>query len=506
MLCILLGLIAILALFLAQGSFVQGLIRPAYNENKCYDSDGGQVYDVKGTTYGKMSVRNSKTKFTDFCDGNVLTEYYCEGNKVKKETKEGKGCAKCEDGTCQNPNPYGNCIPVILNGQVENNYNFIFAFYDFSEEELNQKAYDYTRAQFFRSEYDVPNKTDGNFGFSSVFPNAFLTRLGLFEIEPFKSNQKYFNVFYINHSFGKNNNPNGATLNECPFLANSKYNNLITLKHKASEYPNYNTWELEEIGNAFNHEIGHSFGLYDEYFTEMNENDLTQEEVEAWNNKIPNCDYNKPYVEADYESGNGYCEKWCNGVDADAYQEYKTQRDLYDVCNTNLHEKSELQSWISFCSEQLNFSEYFDSKGNFPTFVVAGTPGWTDTQEKACQSIFQDSPDNDFFESNIQYFCYAGTLFDIWDLDIGNSCQNGSGCYAGCGGFSKDIYPSGDIGAFGDAFRPTSHSIMQGGPFWESSGSGFINKIHQFDNELPSYGKYDEEIILNYMKEIGVLP
>lgn len=99
-LSVVLGLVIVLALFLVQGDFVQGLMRPAYDTNKCYDSDGGQKYDVKGTTYGKMSVRNSKTQFADSCDGDTLTEYYCNGNYVKKIEND---CSLCEEGKCVAP-------------------------------------------------------------------------------------------------------------------------------------------------------------------------------------------------------------------------------------------------------------------------------------------------------------------------------------------------------------------------------------------------------------------
>ncbi|MFA4891223.1 MAG: C25 family cysteine peptidase [Candidatus Gracilibacteria bacterium] len=119
MLGVILGLVVILALFLIRGDFVQGLMRPAYNENKCYDSDGGQKYDVKGTTYGKILTRGkqTKTQYADYCDGDALVEYYCEGTKVKKSIKEsnnGESCylgeivgwdGYCLDSECNNKNP-----------------------------------------------------------------------------------------------------------------------------------------------------------------------------------------------------------------------------------------------------------------------------------------------------------------------------------------------------------------------------------------------------------------
>ncbi|MFA4891053.1 MAG: hypothetical protein WC604_01720 [Candidatus Gracilibacteria bacterium] len=95
---VVLGLVvAGVALFLTQGNFVQGLMRPAYDANKCYDSDGGKTYETKGTTYGKMTTRSKQTQYTDSCDGDTLVEYYCDGTKVKKEEKE---CGKCIDSKC----------------------------------------------------------------------------------------------------------------------------------------------------------------------------------------------------------------------------------------------------------------------------------------------------------------------------------------------------------------------------------------------------------------------
>jgi len=87
------------AIFLIQGNYVQGLMRHAYDTSKCYDSDGGKNYETKGTTYGKMGTRDKQTQYIDSCNGATLTEYYCDGTKVKKEEK---ACSKCADGKCDN--------------------------------------------------------------------------------------------------------------------------------------------------------------------------------------------------------------------------------------------------------------------------------------------------------------------------------------------------------------------------------------------------------------------
>lgn len=399
---------------------------------------------------------------------------------------------------------YGKCVPVVFNGLADN-LNFVIGFYDLSDDEMKNKAYDYTRAQFFRSEYDVPDKTDKNFGFIPWLPNMYQTRLGLFEIEPWKSLQKHFNVFYVNHSYNENSNPYNVDIyDDCPFLKDSKAKIQI-LRHQGSPSPVYSTWVLEQVGTAFNHEIGHVFGLKDEYFTEMAKNDLTPTEVAKWNSEIPNCDYSRPFNDSDYKTGNGYCKKWCNGVNHDVYKKYKTQRDLYDSCESKLINKIDLQSWLSFCSENLDFSRYYSYYGFIDTFVKNGNPGNAKTKAEACKSIFSDNSNNEFFIENIQGFCYRGSLYNIWDLDVGQSCSDGTGCFAGCGGFSKASYGSGNLGAFGDAFRPNAISIMGGGPFG-NSGPNFEALLHEKDDETPTYGQYDIDAITQKLKEKGVIP
>jgi len=60
----------------------------------CVDSDGGKVYDKKGTTNGGNGVK------TDNCQDPVrLREYYCDGGLVKEELKV---CEKgCNSGRCR---------------------------------------------------------------------------------------------------------------------------------------------------------------------------------------------------------------------------------------------------------------------------------------------------------------------------------------------------------------------------------------------------------------------
>jgi hypothetical protein len=61
-------------------------------QETCTDTDGGRNYYEYGTTY------TSTEKEVDVCEKTILTEYYCEGNEIKKETFK---CEYgCENGAC----------------------------------------------------------------------------------------------------------------------------------------------------------------------------------------------------------------------------------------------------------------------------------------------------------------------------------------------------------------------------------------------------------------------
>lgn len=58
---------------------------PAYDENKCNDSDGGKNYEEAGTVFGKISRSKFGSK-NDFCSSEAeLVEYYCGGKFIKEE-------------------------------------------------------------------------------------------------------------------------------------------------------------------------------------------------------------------------------------------------------------------------------------------------------------------------------------------------------------------------------------------------------------------------------------
>lgn len=72
---------------------------PSYDENKCYDSDGGKNYEEIGTTYGKLG-RSAFGNKTDVCTtGTKVREYYCDGKFVQSEEYN---CENgCSDGACE---------------------------------------------------------------------------------------------------------------------------------------------------------------------------------------------------------------------------------------------------------------------------------------------------------------------------------------------------------------------------------------------------------------------
>lgn len=76
-------------------------ILPAYDENKCIDSDNGINLLEKGTTQGKYYW--SFASKSDYCSRAGLVEFYCSRNKVQKTIKD---CGElgsefvCNEGKC----------------------------------------------------------------------------------------------------------------------------------------------------------------------------------------------------------------------------------------------------------------------------------------------------------------------------------------------------------------------------------------------------------------------
>ena len=114
-------------------------ILPAYDEQKCYDSDEGQNHDVKGTVYGstidRLGNKTSANK-VDICQNGKLIEYYCSSNNLIRSTS-----TACSEGTiCEN----GACIPYS-EGVIIFEYDFETEddFADYKWESNNGFSLDY---------------------------------------------------------------------------------------------------------------------------------------------------------------------------------------------------------------------------------------------------------------------------------------------------------------------------------------------------------------------------
>lgn len=137
---VVLGLVVVLGMALvANGDLLEGRLSlrskplPAYDENKCYDTDGGINYDVSGNIIGK---KDSK----DFCNGNVLKEFYC--NLLGKGTKLSYTCPHgCKNGACK-PQPAvcydGGCNNKPLDFVIVTRPMFVDALKDFINWKLNE--------------------------------------------------------------------------------------------------------------------------------------------------------------------------------------------------------------------------------------------------------------------------------------------------------------------------------------------------------------------------------
>jgi hypothetical protein len=75
----------------------------------CTDTDGGIVWTVQGNVYGRDLLYQAFSK-TDYCSGNTLFEYYCEGVNWAVISRECDGLCrdgKCvPDNTCEDECPY----------------------------------------------------------------------------------------------------------------------------------------------------------------------------------------------------------------------------------------------------------------------------------------------------------------------------------------------------------------------------------------------------------------
>lgn len=96
---ILIGLIAIV-IFNGCMKFEKEIATTTILQQRCVDTDGGRIYDVKGTNYITNVFENPlpETIAEDYCTSSeYLVEYYCTSNTSRNsETVE----CNCQNGTC----------------------------------------------------------------------------------------------------------------------------------------------------------------------------------------------------------------------------------------------------------------------------------------------------------------------------------------------------------------------------------------------------------------------
>lgn len=92
----------------ANGCEYHGSSCPVNPTNSCADTDGGQVFTIKGTVSGYSTVSSSSYSHTDSCSGNMLTEWYCSGTSAASVTHDCTQDGKiCSNGACvlSSPSP-----------------------------------------------------------------------------------------------------------------------------------------------------------------------------------------------------------------------------------------------------------------------------------------------------------------------------------------------------------------------------------------------------------------
>lgn len=74
---------------------------PVYDENRCYDSDGGENYEEKGTIYGRIDRSEYGSKMDVCTTRTKIREYYCNGQYVQSKEYDCKN--GCSQGVCNEP-------------------------------------------------------------------------------------------------------------------------------------------------------------------------------------------------------------------------------------------------------------------------------------------------------------------------------------------------------------------------------------------------------------------
>lgn len=162
---------------LFQGRFVKDPL-PAYDENKCYDSDGGKNYEYAGTIYGKISRSKFGNK-TDVCATRTkVKEYFCDGKFIQSEEyacENGCSAGACKLGLKSDFFKNDSEAKVILLGQ---SYNMDELGLITNQTDINKEVFAYKLFSAFKM---LGYKTDR--GYNIVGDKPHLLVLNQFQAE-----------------------------------------------------------------------------------------------------------------------------------------------------------------------------------------------------------------------------------------------------------------------------------------------------------------------------------
>ncbi len=294
------------------------------------------------------------------------------------------------------PSATAHCNEVINNGPSEGKINLIFVPENYSLEELRQG----------KLERDV------NFILFENQPNLpdVLGRRAFFGIPLLNRSSSVFNVIIIHDQVPCCfNNQLFALSNACGVEEEKGVFVVMQNKESGTAFaqglgegnwimlPKGHQWEGGGVTLA--HELGHLIGLDEEYY-------ILGLGGTGGPRNAPNCDY-----------GNLSCSTWCSGVQPQIVSQIHQAQRKYDECIAIFNNGSDAE-WHSFCSS-LNFDKAFqqaDQQGN----AIYGT--------HSANELCALPP------SSLQaYVCYLGTFVPYEQENIGLGCQEGFGCYLGCG-------------------------------------------------------------------------
>ncbi|MFA5888135.1 MAG: hypothetical protein WC852_05495 [Candidatus Nanoarchaeia archaeon] len=149
-------------------------------ETKYNDTDNNRDWAVEYNIFRKgtsTALEGTRTSYTDYCEHNSVIEYGSYGGSKTIKCPEGM---RCEDGACVGASVTCNTLIMGLNADTDNRYNIVFVGTDYHKLNITRER----ALEMFKGD------AKKSLGIESP-------ALGLFSIEPFKSNINKFNFWYV---------------------------------------------------------------------------------------------------------------------------------------------------------------------------------------------------------------------------------------------------------------------------------------------------------------------